>query len=119
MPKSQVSRILKANAIKAHFGLKKKIDFTKKTIAVIGTGSSGMQLIPEVAKSAEKLYVLQRTPNYSVPAHNKSLDPDFVQEFKKNYKKNMITQMIQPVKRKYDVLLERSAGTFQNRAKGV
>ncbi len=38
---------------------------------------------------------------------------------KKEYKKNMITQMIQPVKRKYDVLLERSAGTFQNRAKGV
>ena len=38
---------------------------------------------------------------------------------KSNYKKNMITQMIQPVKRKYDVLLERSTGTFQNRAKGV
>ena len=38
---------------------------------------------------------------------------------KKDYKKNMITQMIQPVKRKYDVLLERSSGTFQNRAKGV
>ena len=42
-------------------------------------------------------------------------------KFKKsNYKKNMITQMTQPVKRKYDVLLERSAGgVFQNRAKGV
>ncbi len=38
---------------------------------------------------------------------------------KKNYKKNMITQMTQPVKRKYEVLLERSTGTFQNRAKGV
>ena len=37
----------------------------------------------------------------------------------KNYKKNMITHMTQPVKRKYDVLLERSTGTFQNRAKGV
>ena len=37
---------------------------------------------------------------------------------KSNYKKNMITQMTQPVKRKYDVLLERSPGTFQNRAKG-
>ena len=36
---------------------------------------------------------------------------------KKDYKKNMITQMTQPVKRKYDVLLERSTGTFQNRAK--
>ena len=37
---------------------------------------------------------------------------------KSNYKKNMITQMIQSVKRKYDVLLERSTGSFQNRAKG-
>ena len=43
---------------------------------------------------------------------------------KSNYKKNMITQMTQPVKRKYDVLLERAATdgsgvAFQNRAKGV
>ena len=39
---------------------------------------------------------------------------------KRTYKKNMITQMSQPVKRKYDVLLERSStGTFQNRAKGI
>ena len=38
---------------------------------------------------------------------------------KLNYKKNMITKMTQPVKRKYDVLLERSTGGFQNRAKGV
>ncbi len=37
---------------------------------------------------------------------------------KRTYNKNMIIQMTQPVKRKYDVLLERSAGTFQNRAKG-
>ena len=35
---------------------------------------------------------------------------------KSNYKQNMITQMTQPVKRKYDVLLERSTGlTFQVR----
>jgi hypothetical protein len=37
---------------------------------------------------------------------------------KKDYKKNMITQMTQPVQRKYDVLLERSGGAFTNRAKG-
>ena len=36
----------------------------------------------------------------------------------KEYKKNMITQMTQPVKRKYEVLLERSGGAFTNRAKG-
>ena len=38
---------------------------------------------------------------------------------KRDYKKNMITQMSQPVKRRYDVLLERSGGNFTNRAKGA
>jgi len=37
---------------------------------------------------------------------------------KREYKKNMITQMTQPVKRKYEVLLERTLGSFVNRAKG-
>ena len=38
---------------------------------------------------------------------------------KKDYKKNMITQMTQPVKRKYDVLLERSSGGLSVKFKGV
>jgi hypothetical protein len=38
---------------------------------------------------------------------------------KKDYKKNMITQMTQPVKRKYDVLLERSKNSFVNRVGGA
>jgi len=38
---------------------------------------------------------------------------------KKDYKKNMITQMTQPVKRKYDVLLERSKNKFKNRVGGA
>ena len=37
---------------------------------------------------------------------------------KANYKKNMITQMTQPVKRKYDVLLERSTGELVMRVGG-
>ncbi len=37
---------------------------------------------------------------------------------KNNIKKNLVTQMTQPVRRRYDVLLERSAGSFSNRAKG-
>lgn len=40
-------------------------------------------------------------------------------KFKKNnVKKNLVTQMTQPVRRRYDVLLERSTGGFQNRAAG-
>ena len=38
---------------------------------------------------------------------------------KKDTKANLITQMTQPVRRKYDVLLERSSGTFINRARGI
>ncbi|MCU1659284.1 MAG: putative oxidoreductase, Pyridinenucleotide-disulfide oxidoreductase family [Pseudonocardiales bacterium] len=46
------------------------VDFSGRRVAVIGTGSSGIQLIPRVAEQAEALHVLQRTPNFSVPAHN-------------------------------------------------
>ncbi|HZY06959.1 MAG TPA: NAD(P)/FAD-dependent oxidoreductase, partial [Ilumatobacteraceae bacterium] len=46
------------------------VDFTGKRVAVIGTGSSGIQSIPLIAAQADALTVFQRTPNFSVPAHN-------------------------------------------------
>ena len=49
------------------------VDFTGRRVAVIGTGSSGIQTIPKIAEQADKLYVLQRTPNYSMPARNRPL----------------------------------------------
>ena len=61
--------------------------FNQKTVAVIGTGSTGIQAIPEIAKQAEKVYVLQRTPNFSVPARNKPLNPNFHSQFTKEIKK--------------------------------
>ena len=47
-----------------------KVDFTGKKVAVVGTGSSGIQSIPLIAEEASQLTVFQRTPNFSVPAHN-------------------------------------------------
>ena len=52
------------------------VDFTGKRVAVIGTGSSGIQSIPLIAQQAAQLTVFQRTPNFSVPAHNGAVDPD-------------------------------------------
>ena len=49
------------------------VDFSDKVVAIIGTGSTGIQAIPVIAKTAKKLTVLQRTPNYSVPARNAPL----------------------------------------------
>ena len=52
------------------------VDFTGKRVGVIGTGSSGIQAIPCIARQAEQLIVFQRTPNYSVPAGNIPLDDE-------------------------------------------
>lgn len=48
-------------------------DFTGKRVAVIGTGSSGTQIIPLVAQQAAKLSVMVRTPNLHMPAKNRLL----------------------------------------------
>src|SRR4051794_1110495 len=50
------------------------VDFTGKRVAVIGTGSSGIQSIPLIAEQAAQMTVFQRTPNFSVPAHNGPVD---------------------------------------------
>lgn len=46
------------------------VEVAGKRIAVIGTGSSGIQTIPVLAGHAAHLTVFQRTPNYSLPAWN-------------------------------------------------
>jgi cation diffusion facilitator CzcD-associated flavoprotein CzcO len=61
------------------------IDFAGKRVAVIGTGSSGIQTVPVVAEQADQLFVFQRTPNYSVPARNEPLTAEQVAEVKASY----------------------------------
>ena len=52
------------------------VDFTGQRVAVIGTGSSGIQSIPLIAEQAAQLTVFQRTPNYSIPAGNGPVAPE-------------------------------------------
>jgi cyclohexanone monooxygenase len=61
------------------------VNFTGQRVGVIGTGSSAIQSIPIIATQAAHLFVFQRTPNYSVPARNASLDPDYERRVKSNY----------------------------------
>ncbi|WP_071288154.1 flavin-containing monooxygenase [Mycolicibacterium llatzerense] len=61
------------------------IDFAGKRVAVIGTGSSGVQLIPVVAERAGHLTVFQRTPNFSAAGRNRRLHPDELAAIKDNY----------------------------------
>jgi cation diffusion facilitator CzcD-associated flavoprotein CzcO len=51
------------------------VSFDGKRVAVIGTGSSAVGLIPEAAQTAEQLLVFQRTPTYVLPARDFAIDP--------------------------------------------
>jgi cation diffusion facilitator CzcD-associated flavoprotein CzcO len=61
------------------------VDFSGKTVAVIGTGSSGIQSIPQIAAQAEHVTVFQRTANFSVPANNTPLTEADIEAFWKMY----------------------------------
>jgi cation diffusion facilitator CzcD-associated flavoprotein CzcO/acetyl esterase/lipase len=54
------------------------VDFSGKRVGVIGTGSSGIQSIPIIARQAAHTTVFQRTPNFSVPAHNGAIPQKLV-----------------------------------------
>ena len=61
------------------------VDFTGKRVGVIGTGSSGIQAIPVIAEMAAHLTVFQRTPQFTIPARDAPMPPEFWQQVKANY----------------------------------
>jgi cation diffusion facilitator CzcD-associated flavoprotein CzcO len=61
------------------------VDFRGKRVGQIGTGSTGIQAAPVIAETAAKLVVFQRTANYSVPAHNAPLTPEFKRYVKEHF----------------------------------
>ncbi|MBX3526580.1 MAG: NAD(P)/FAD-dependent oxidoreductase [Rhodoblastus sp.] len=52
------------------------VDFTGMSVGLIGTGSSGLQVAPQIAKQAKKLHIFQRSPAYSIPARNRALSEE-------------------------------------------
>ncbi|MCH9674623.1 MAG: NAD(P)/FAD-dependent oxidoreductase [Gammaproteobacteria bacterium] len=61
------------------------VDFSGQRIAVVGTGSSGIQAIPVLAEQAAHVTVFQRTPNYSLPSQNGPMTPEYEASWKANY----------------------------------
>jgi cation diffusion facilitator CzcD-associated flavoprotein CzcO len=60
------------------------VNFTGQRVGIIGTGSSAIQSIPIIAEQADTLTVFQRTPNYSMPAHNGPLGDELVADWTAN-----------------------------------
>ena len=71
-----------------HSGLwpEEGVDFSGRRVGVIGTGSSGIQMIPIIAEQARHLTVFQRTANFSVPAENRPITPELDRSHKEKYR---------------------------------
>ncbi|WP_461175322.1 NAD(P)/FAD-dependent oxidoreductase (plasmid) [Arthrobacter sp. Z1-9] len=61
------------------------VDFKGKKVAVMGTGSSGVQIVPFLVDEAESLTVFQRTANWSTPLNNRPISADEMAEIKASY----------------------------------
>ena len=61
------------------------VDFSGLRVGVIGTGSSGVQMIPIIARQAKHLHVFQRTANFSLPARNAPMDAERERRHKTEY----------------------------------
>ncbi|MCB1297632.1 MAG: NAD(P)/FAD-dependent oxidoreductase [Microthrixaceae bacterium] len=84
------------------------VDFAGKRVAVIGTGSSGIQSIPVIAEQAAQLTVFQRTATFTVPAANRP-----VTENERNATKRSYKQLREQMRRsQVGVLLDAGIGNF-------
>lgn len=61
------------------------VDLKGKRVGVIGTGSSGMQIIQTLGRSECEVFVFQRTPSFTLPMRNRTLDDAYQTELKRNY----------------------------------
>ncbi|HEX3712039.1 MAG TPA: NAD(P)/FAD-dependent oxidoreductase [Trebonia sp.] len=65
---------------------KEGVDFTGKRVGLVGTGSTGIQVAPEIAAVADHLYVFQRTANFAVPNRNRPWQEAEEAAFKTGYR---------------------------------
>jgi cyclohexanone monooxygenase len=61
------------------------VGFAGKRVAVVGTGSTGVQLIPRIAEEADHLTVFQRSPMWAVPLQNMPMPTEYQRRIKARY----------------------------------
>ena len=73
------------------------VDLAGRRVGVIGTGSTGVQLIPVVAREAQQLCVFQRSPSYTLPWRVRRFEPGELDELKAHYDDIRAAQRAHPV----------------------
>jgi cation diffusion facilitator CzcD-associated flavoprotein CzcO len=93
-------------------------DPTGKRVAVIGTGASAVQFVPEIAPATAQLYVFQRTPPWVVPRMNRAIPPEERERFKRQPWRQRLERAMQYALREINVLGFSNA-TFERLAMSV
>ena len=75
----------KGQYCKTHYWPKEGIDFADKRVGIVGTGATAVQAIQEIAKTAGRLTVFQRNPNWCVPQHNGSISKEEMRDIRARY----------------------------------
>ena len=98
------------------------VDFSGLRVGVIGTGSSGVQMIPIIAGQARHLTVFQRTANFSLPARNMPMPAEKERRHKAEYAQRRAAAMEtplaigghpKPTQKTLDVPAEERARTYE------
>ena len=76
---------------------KEGYDFAGKRVGIVGTGSTGVQAIPVVAREAAQLFVFQRSPAYTLPWQVRRFEPGELDEMKARYGEIRAAQRAHPV----------------------
>jgi cyclohexanone monooxygenase len=61
------------------------LEYAGKRVGIIGAGATAVQMLPVIAETAADVTLFQRTPNFVMPAVQKSMTPDWEKEIKDNY----------------------------------
>jgi cation diffusion facilitator CzcD-associated flavoprotein CzcO len=76
---------------------RERVDLAGRRVGVIGTGSTGIQLIPVVAQEAQQLYVFQRSAAYTLPWRVHQFRPGELDEMKARYGEIRSAQRAHPI----------------------
>lgn len=84
-PKFEGIEEFRGPAVHTHDWPREGLDLKGKKVAVIGTGSSGVQVISTIAPEVAELTVFQRNPNWCAPLHNRPIGEEEMAEIRASY----------------------------------
>ncbi len=84
------------------------VGFAGKRVGIIGTGSSGIQAIPIIAREAEHLTVFQRTPQFTLPCGNHGIDPALKQHARTHWSEIRDLMMASPFGAPFPLMTRRA-----------